>query len=257
MKKYLIRALSLSSLMLISTASFACTLKLAYQEWPPFVILDPNGGDPTGLDIESAKLLAKEAGCELEMKEVPWKRSLENLKQGSIDIITGASWTEERAQYAHYSNAYRNETLAVFVQKDKVGTYKASSLENFLQIPDITFGIQRGAAYGSQFEALSIRPEFTKKLRKATDDEQNIKKLANGRIDSMLASLESTYLTLKDLGLEGKVADLKDMRYSNGEIFLLFSKKSVSPDTVETFNKALDNAKADGSHGTLIRTYSN
>jgi polar amino acid transport system substrate-binding protein len=257
MERYLVVIIPLFSSILLSASAVSCTLILAYEEWPPFVMIDANGGEPSGLDIEAAKLLAKGAGCTLSMKEVSWKRSLEELKQGKVDIVTGASHSAERAEYANFSAAYREETLALFVAKDNIDEYNLNSLADILNTPRLTLGVQRGAVYGDNYDALAKRPDFAERLRESANDIHNMKKLYVGRVGALLGSLESTYMSLKNIGADQKITDIKSTHYSNGGIFILFSKKSVPEDTIGRFNQALVAAKADGSYDTLMNSYRN
>lgn len=87
---------------------------------------DSNGavplGDGTyagGYDVEIAKLLAEQLGCELQVVKTEWDGLPPSLTSGKIDaIIAGMSNTAERRQTIAFTDKYYTSDMVIVVQKD-------------------------------------------------------------------------------------------------------------------------------------------
>nr|MBF0684736.1 transporter substrate-binding domain-containing protein [Pseudomonas sp.] len=73
---------------------------------PPWGMNDENG-QPTGLDVEVAQLLAQELSVELEIVPVTGTNRIPNLLSDQVDIIIAAMGANsERAQQIMFSQPY-------------------------------------------------------------------------------------------------------------------------------------------------------
>ena len=72
-----------------------------------------------GYDIQIAKLVAEELELTLIIKKMEWGALIENLKEGSIDlIIAGMSPTADRKLSIDFTNPYYESTHVVLVKED-------------------------------------------------------------------------------------------------------------------------------------------
>src|ERR1700741_3194460 len=109
-------AAALLSCCVTHAANAACskTFTVAVGPYPPYVYRDAHR-QWTGIDIEMARAIFREAGCTLAYAEsMPALRYMVLFKQGKIDLMLGASDTEDRRQYAVFSTPYRFEDVALF-----------------------------------------------------------------------------------------------------------------------------------------------
>ena len=65
----------------------------------------------------------------------------------------GASYNEERLRYAMFSQAYRQETVNLFVKKGTVKAIKLNSLSDLIN-SEYMIGIESGYYYGEEYQAL-------------------------------------------------------------------------------------------------------
>ena len=95
-----------------------CQLKIALEQWPPYVYSKPNSA-PTGLDLELTQAIFREAGCALQLlPELPTARRQRQFEQGALDVLLAASDMAERRKIARFSIPYRTESVSLFVRTE-------------------------------------------------------------------------------------------------------------------------------------------
>jgi len=89
----------------------------------PFGFVDKNQ-QPAGLDVELAKLLAKELGVKLEMQQITGANRIPYLMTNKVDLVIAAMGaTPERAKQIAFSSPYAALFIGVFGPADaKVAT---------------------------------------------------------------------------------------------------------------------------------------
>lgn len=96
---------------------------------PPWGMNDESG-NPTGLDVEVAQLLAQELSVELEIVPVTGTNRIPNLMSDQIDIIIAAMGANsERAQQIMFSQPYTAVQLGVYGSADMGNSDDVSILD--------------------------------------------------------------------------------------------------------------------------------
>ena len=230
----------------------ACELVASWEPWEPYQFKD-GGGKLTGLDNDLIQAVAKEAGCTVRLSNTPWKRALKMIEEGKIHMTAGASYTDERAKFAHYSDPYRNETVAMYVQTQKADKIQTSNV-NQLARSGHSVGITRGYFYGDEFAKLKENKQFTGSISEVATDEQNIKKLASGRVDGIFIDRYVGAHMIKNMSLAGKIVEHPTQIISDN-IYFIFSKKGTDQATVQKFNDGLKRLKASGEYDRIVNRY--
>jgi polar amino acid transport system substrate-binding protein len=90
---------------------------------PPFGFVDEQQ-QPAGLDIELAKLVARELGVKLEMQQITGANRIPYLMTNKVDLVVSAlGATPERARLIAFSSPYAALSIGVFGPADaKVGS---------------------------------------------------------------------------------------------------------------------------------------
>ena len=149
--------------------AFPCELKVRVpmgNAYPPFFEQDQNGRW-SGLSIEIAEALLKEAGCQPVYKSLPFPRSLDYLKKGKIDMMLNLTATDERKAFTHFIGPQLDETVVLVIRKDS--TFNIGSLDDFKKLPK-SIGVERGKVYGNAFEKKrSTDAAFREKLEEVTE----------------------------------------------------------------------------------------
>ncbi len=236
-KCYLTRLALLTIFMQVTQTVLACELSSVWETFKPYQYLD-NHGKLTGLDIDLLNKVASVAGCKIKFYSVPWKRGLALLKEGKVDIVSGASKTPERSLYANASSPYRYETMSIFIRQQDAVKWAFKSL-NELATSSAQLGIVLGYSYGDEFERLRSKKAFGDNLFEVLNDNQNIQKLSIGRVDAILIEPIVGNGLVKKLAKASPNIMALPLRIKTGGIHFLFSKKTVKQDLIKKFNDAI------------------
>ncbi len=250
--------LSLSTLLLSllsfnSHSNTDCQLTIGWEPWRPYQYLDVNE-KLIGLDVELISSTIKHMGCNIKYVETPWKRLLISVKEGSIDLVAGASITEKRMLWGYFSKPYRKDEIKLFILKDNLKRYPYDSLTELLKSTSFSIGITRGTYLGEEVEVLLNNPKTLSAFNFVTDETQNAKKLLNKRIDGFLA--DKVAGSQYSGALDGLVrAATHPMHIYSSSIHLLFSRQSTSQKLVDKFNRSLSILQKNGVHDKILSRY--
>ncbi|MBF0549901.1 MAG: amino acid ABC transporter substrate-binding protein [Deltaproteobacteria bacterium] len=228
------------------------SLKVGWEPAAPYQYLDSKG-HLTGLDIELFSAIAKKVNVKLEFKKILWKKLLSEVEQGTMDIALSATKTAEREKFAFFSDPYRKEVIVLFVRRGESEKYHFKTL-NDLVGSKFRLGVTSGNFYGKSFDLLMKNPTFVKQTEEASDDLSNYQKLLANKIDGFLADQTGTVIDIRKEGLNGKM-DIYPMDITTEDICFIFSRKSVKPDMVGTFNAGLKALKASGDYDKIINKF--
>ena len=82
-------------------------------EIPPYAYLDPDTGEPAGIDVDIIRATAAKLGRPLEIRTMPFAGILPAVKNGEADFAFAAiTITEGRSRDADFSNPYAEEGCA-------------------------------------------------------------------------------------------------------------------------------------------------
>jgi len=239
-------------LALASTTWGECKVISNWEPWEPYQYMD-DAGKVTGLDNDLLSAIAREAGCEVFFAKRPWKRSLQELKNGQADVAPGASITEERKAFANFSDIYRNETMAMMVLKENLSKFPFKRFDDF-EKSGMRVGVVRGYYYGERFKKAMESKEFRARVQMVNGDDKNLKKLLKGRIDGALIDPFVGTFLLKQMDENSRVA-IHPVTINSDGIYLMYSKKSVSKEVIEKLNNGLKAIRASGEYQKIVDGY--
>lgn len=163
-------------LFFITAQSVAQTLHFTTLDWPPFY------GEKLpeqGKLVEITRKAFQNAGYDIDIRFLPWKRALEDARRGKYDGVIGLYKNKNREKDFLFSQPLYT-TPEVFVgMKDIPFTYTG--------IPSLKgkiVGGTRGVAPLVELEDKGVQVETT------TNDSKSIQKLLAGRIDLVLINQE-------------------------------------------------------------------
>ncbi len=217
----------------------ACELRVGWDEWPPYITYED--GRFRGLEYELLKSTAEAAGCELDMKRVPWARALVMLGEGKLDLLYGAGYSDERAKYANFSVPYRQEQFVLVTKFDKGDKTESVSLLDWILSKGKgdnprALGLFRGNTYGEGIEQILKSNETNVRVVRLNKNEQMVSMVGLGRLDGFIVEdgvaqmlMQEPEASLQRHIIEEQVAD---------PLHYMFSKQ-VADEIIQRFNSAI------------------
>jgi len=228
----------------------ACDLVAGYTAEPPYHY--PNeDGKIIGIDADILRIVLSDIGCDIRFEILPWKRTLAQIKGGQTDTTMGASFKDERAKFAHYSGPYRGQPHVIAIKKS--ANVVAASLKEFLEDGN-RLGVVLGWHYTDEIRALLDAPRYGSQIVLAPRFE-NLVKMHNA--DRFLGFLTNPSVLAGLIGREKLKRDYHMIFADTDTLHFLFSKKSVSEDIAQRFNKRLEENLRSGFFFDICRKYEN
>ncbi|UTH73415.1 ABC transporter substrate-binding protein [Chromobacterium sp. IIBBL 290-4] len=215
-----------------SSALMAAPLQLGTDEWPPYEMV--NEPQSPGFSVEVIRRVFENMGVPAEIHQYPWARAQSMAFAGQNDGLFSAFRNAERSARCYYPD----EPLAVdrwvlFVRKDNVNRLAFHSLDD---LKDRLVGVVRGAAVSPEFWAfVKARHGY----EESVDDDANFRKLLAGRVDYVVASEVNGARERFRIPDGEQIAELPGSVLKEDAMYLIFSKRTVSPQAVEAFSKAM------------------
>jgi len=229
-----------------------CQLTLGWDPWEPYQYLTPDN-TVQGLEIDLITAMADQVGCQIDFVQHDWMHLLKGIQDGSIDILGGASQTEQRKSFAYFSTPYRHESFVLYVRSDEIEKYNGQSL---IQLLDNKFrvGVTEDYIYGDQVADIQDDEKYQKQIVSVPITEVNYYNLIQNNIDGFLEDPFVAGYTIKRKGLSGQIK-ATNIEVNSGSVSIMFSKASIKPEKVEAFNKALEAIKASGEYKKILDKY--
>lgn len=231
-----------------------CELVLGFDVWVPYQYLDV-GNRVAGLDIEMVELVVKNMGCKLTYQRGTWVTLLDKIKRGEVDMMVGASKTPAREEFALFSDTYRMEEFSLYIRKDDEKSMAYQTVADFVAGGG-KIGVVGDYYYGPQVSMLQDGSATSNAFVTAIMGEFNVVRLLDEDIDGFLEDSFVAASMLRRKALTELIVP-QGIVVNTGEVYVMFSKKNVSQDIIDSFNSQLHKIQSDGSYEKLVEKYSN
>lgn len=230
-----------------------CHLTLGFDVWEPYQY-EEISGNITGLDIELITLVIEKMDCQVSFKKGAWVDLLKAVKDGSVDLLLGASKTKAREEYALFSHAYRKESFSLYIRKDDSNLAKYQSIDDFIKNQH-KIGIVEDYYYGPKIAMLLEGSVTSKNFINAKLGELNVARLLDSDID---AFIEDSYVGASVLRRKGLASLISQQGnpITTDDAYVMFSRKSFSPEQLEVFNTMLQNVRETPPFTEIFQRYS-
>jgi polar amino acid transport system substrate-binding protein len=207
---------------------------------PPFGITNASM-QPDGLDVDIAKLLAKDLGVELELVQVTGQSRIPSLQTGKVDFVVASFGIyPERALSVAFSNPYGGHKSIIVASADK----NIASLDD---LAGLTVGVPRGTAHEKVLSEANIDGM---KLIRFDDDSTTLNALIAGQVDA-IGTVNFIAAELKSIApeknFEEKVTYLKS--------FYGVGLRQGEPDLLHWLNTVLFVHKESGELGEIYEKW--
>lgn len=184
----------------IALFSFAAVASTSYKigtegGYPPWSMVDA-AGTVTGFDADVGAALCEKLDADCQFTVQSFDSLIPSLSANRFDlIISGMSYTPERAKRINFSLPYAVEDAIFILNSDADGIQAGSADDIYNSLEGKTIGVQGGTTHGA-FLA-KVAPEVTIRDYETLDQMQI--DLDAGRLDGTFADLTSQSRFLKQL----------------------------------------------------------
>lgn len=170
-------AIPMTILSLYCTHSFAqkTVIKVAYNHWPPWKIISKDNID--GIDARILHAIEHKTDLKFDYVTAPWRRCIELLKTGEVDMITSFIQNDHRQKFAFYiSPYYYIDTVRFYGLRDR-----DFQIQRYEDLYKFRIGGVKGAHYYEKFDQ-------DKKMdtEMVAHEKQLVKMLVSERIDLII-----------------------------------------------------------------------
>ncbi|XRQ03331.1 ABC transporter substrate-binding protein [Actinomadura welshii] len=205
--------------------------------YPPFQSEDKETGKVVGFDVDIIDLVAERLGVTQKVVDTPFEtmKTGSALNAGKCDIqMGGMTITAERKRFMDVSDPYFDATQALLAKKGS----GVASLDD-VEAKDLKLGSQAGTTGEDFVKGKGFDP------RSFDNSNAELNGLRTGQVDVIVQDDPVVKGWLKDPANSGFeiVANL-----NTGEQYGMWMRKGHNPELVEMTNKAIADAKADGTY---------
>lgn len=246
-------ALVLASILCFSATSYgACDITLRWDDDPPYFMAE--GDEVVGIDADLVREAMGRLGCSLSLEKLPWARALKELRDGRVDMLSGAYRTPERERYLHYASVVGLVSPNIlFIRRSDQARFDLNGLRELLE-SDFKLGAQINVSYSDEYSDLVQTPGYKESIHFISSRESLWKMLARDRVDGVIASRLTGLYEIQELELSGTITP-SALVVSNKPAYFVFSKASVSSEFVADFDLVLQSMLDDGTFAATVSRY--
>lgn len=187
-------------------ASFvsADTVTIRADAWYP-MNGDP-GAEQPGYMIELAEAVFSRHGHDVDYGNMPWERALQSVREGNHDCVVGA-YESDAPDFMFPDEHWGMDQSAFYARPG--GDWQYDGIDSLSEVTVATIG---GYAYGEAFdEYRENNPDGFEVLNANNALEQNIRKVAGGRVDVLLESPAVLEAQLQEMGMQGELVKVGEL----------------------------------------------
>ncbi|MGB1836655.1 MAG: substrate-binding periplasmic protein [Marinobacter adhaerens] len=243
----------LAFILCFSAPSYGdCDITLRWDDDPPYFMVQE--GKVVGIDADLVREAMGRLNCGLSFQKMPWARALRELRDGHVDMLSGAYRTPEREEYAHYSEVVGLVSPNIlFIRRSDESRFELNGLRQLLE-SGFRLGAQIHVSYSDEYSALIQNPDYDKNIEYLSRREPLWLMLARDRVDGVVASQLTGLYEIQELGLTGTLTP-SSLVVSNKPAYFVFSKATVGPTFVEDFDRELQSMLDDGIFTAIVNRY--
>lgn len=205
------------------------------DDWPPFRITQNN--IYSGIDFDLWKELSKRLNLQTNFRYYPWARSLANMKNGAVDMMSGIAIKKERQEYIQYSSIPYYSCSPVFYTQKGLG----ETIKTYDDLKKHLVGYVNNSIYFKKFDN-----DKTLKKRAVTSEEQLLKMLALKRMKIIIGTDCQADYEIKKSGFENLIEKTQYRPNKKLDLYIGVSKKSEFINRMDEINKTLKDIIEEG-----------
>jgi polar amino acid transport system substrate-binding protein len=178
----------------------------------------------------------------VQLSAKPWKRALAELDLG-IAGVAGIYKTDERLKKYDFSESLFAERIAVY--------YNITQPVRFKELSDLygkRIGVLLGWSYGDAFDRARSERKFM--VEEVYNDSQNFEKLAQGRVDAVLAIEQVGAIQLRNIRFSA--IERSPAMLAEKTTHLALPKQMHAGGLLVEFNQVLQDMRKDGTYARIL-----
>lgn len=250
MRSWLVGMLGI--VMSLTVGAQPCQLRFAAEnDFPPHLIKADRGW--RGQSVELLQALADQVGCQLVFENSPWLRSLLQLKDGELDVVSHVYKTPVREQDYYFIGPHHIEAIWLIGRPQDFPDVR--TLADTIDLsPKKRIAVLNGAYYGEPFNALRRDPHFAEQLVPISSIQDKLALLTAGRVDAILE--DSSVLSFWQQR-QSKQAHLYQplVLVYQAPVYFALSKRSISPELFSKLETAWQTLVINQQVATIQKQY--
>jgi polar amino acid transport system substrate-binding protein len=232
-------------------------LKVGWYDFRPYQyqIVKLANKKLVGLDIAIIRYLAQKVGYKIEFENIEWNIQQQNMMSGAQDIILGATYSDERAEYSYFSLPYRQEETALFLSRDK------NSISDFDEVNELLIQLRlQNFRLGTVKEDIYVNPMVMEFINSKNNFDivksyknvfECIDALDKGEIDGFLAERVFGAYAL----INSSYSFQEIVIPQSTPVHIMFSRKTIPLNVVTRFNEEIKSFVGSGEYKEMVKNY--
>lgn len=233
--------------MFAGGASAEETLVVVLEERPPYRIPDessPSGF--SGIDLDLLEAIADALAIPVVVERHPFARSLEMMRTGAADVMTGLAYSVARAAFIAYVPTPYAEVRPVFYTV----CGRADRIRSYGDLSGLTVGYLRDFVYFEPFDS-----DRTLTKVGVTAERQRLEMLVLGRLDVIVGTEPTMSWNVRTLGFADVVEPTAYAPNATTPLYVGLSRRSAARELVDRVDEAVRALVASGEMARIVERY--
>ena len=225
-------------------------LVVATDEWPPYEFLQED--TVAGLCTEVLTGVLERMGERFLAPELyPWRRGLDMLARGEVDILYSGIFDARRLPFAHYgAESLVDSHWVLLARADRAPDVAPASLDD---LAGQRVGVVIGYFYTPEFDDWARNNPLVERV---ASDSNLLAMLFQGRLDYAVGDARNLRHHARALAREGGFREFVVPSSAPFGLYPMFSRERLSQDFVDRFDAALRAFKAEPGYRLILERYS-
>jgi polar amino acid transport system substrate-binding protein len=160
------------------------------RDYPPYEFIDKDG-QPNGYNVELTRAIAEVMGMQVEFRLGAWSEMRDALQKGTVDVLQGMSYSEERVGEVDFSLPHTVVNHAVFARSD------SPNVNSLAELAGRSVAVHRG---GIMHDYLT-RSGFSGRLSLTDTPVDALRQVAAGKTDYAIVAIVPGMYIIRELKL--------------------------------------------------------
>jgi len=229
-----------------------CNLVMGWDPWEPYQY-EIAGGQVLGLDVDLLTAMVRNADCSITFRKGTWRVLLEQLKEGEIDLLSGATRTADREEFAYFTEPYRDEQFSMYVATDRLEDLEQKSFEQLME-EGLRFGLVEDYFYGEPISSFQDDEQYQDRFDYSSMADANISLLLSGAVDGII---EDTYVgasIIRQKKLHESITH-HPLYLDSNPVSIMVSRASVDEELFARLNESVLELQENGAINKVLAQY--